>query len=243
MVNITISIVLAYVMLGVSQVTEDLAAHRIDTPMWAVRPTFGKMLLVGALWFRRPFIEAKFSQQVARNTAFAFLKVILPLVMLTAFVWVCIIASERWFDSLALRIVTVAVLLVVGGNFVVPWLSLLVMPLTLIIALPIDLLFPLKKDNNQRRWKQKSGHRFEHWFALTGMAFTMAVVPFAFGYLQAHYVTMIFAAALLSLWNVKTGWLATPQTGRLKLFLLGVVFALVPITPCFLLGLWLGGLS
>lgn len=148
--NITISLVLAYVMLGVSQVTEDLSTDPISKSMWALRPTFGKMVLVAATWFTRPFIEAMHTEQVARGVAFAVLKVIVPFAMLVAFTWICIIASEYWFDNLALRILTVAVLLIVGGRFVLPWVNLLMMPLSLIIALPIDWLFPLKKTDKTK---------------------------------------------------------------------------------------------
>jgi hypothetical protein len=128
--------------------------------MWALRPTFGKMLLVGTTWFTRPFVEAVHSEQVARGIAFACLKVILPFVMMVTLVWVCIIVSEHWFGNLALQILTVAVLLTVGGRFVVPWLSLLTMPLSLIIALPIDWLFPLKKNDKTKeiRWCKNCEH-------------------------------------------------------------------------------------
>src|SRR5215813_9024487 len=144
MTNLTISLVLAYTLLGVSQVTEDLAADPIGKPLWALRPTFGKMLLIGATWFTRPFAEAAYSPQVARGIAFAIPKVILPFAMMVAFAWVCIITAQYWFDNLALRILTAAVLLIVGGRFVVvPWVSLLIMPLSLLVVLPLDWLFPL----------------------------------------------------------------------------------------------------
>jgi hypothetical protein len=104
MTNLTMSLALAYVLLGVSQVTEDLVADPFSKPMWAMRPTFGKMLLVGLTWFTRPFVEAAHSQQVARGIAFAIPIVILSFATLTAYTWVCIIAAEYWFDNLALRI-------------------------------------------------------------------------------------------------------------------------------------------
>jgi hypothetical protein len=158
--NITISFALAYLLAGLSQVTEDLAADPISKPMWALRPTFGMMLLVGMTWFTRPFVGAVHSPQVARNVAFAGLKVIVPFVMTAAFVWVCITTSEHWFDNVALRILAIAVLLLVGARFVLPWLSLLTLPLTWIIALPIDLLFPLKKSDKTQeiKWCKNCEH-------------------------------------------------------------------------------------
>jgi hypothetical protein len=148
------------VTLGVSQVTEDLAAEPLSNPMWALGPTFGRMLFVGTTWFIRPFIEAAHSKQVARSVAFACLNVVLTFVTTAAFIWACLIASDHWFDNLALQILTVAVLLTVGGAFVVPLLSLLIIPLTLILALPIDLLFPLKKDDKTKEigWCKNCEH-------------------------------------------------------------------------------------
>jgi hypothetical protein len=158
--NITISFVLAYLLAGLSQVTEDLASDPISKPVWALRPTFGTMLLVGMTWFTRPVVEAMHSEQVARNVAFAGLKVIAPFVMTVALVWVCITASEHLFDNVPLRVLAVAVLLLVGARFVLPWLSLLALPLTWIVALPIDLLFPSKKSDRTQeiRWCKNCEH-------------------------------------------------------------------------------------
>jgi hypothetical protein len=160
MTNLTISLVLSYLLAGVSQVTEDLAADPLSRPMWAIRPTLAKMLLVGITWIARPFVEAAHSQQVARAVAFAIPKVVLPFALMTAFAWLCIMASEYWFDNLPLRILTVAGLLIIGGRFVLPWVSLLIMPLMVIIALPLDWLFPLKQTDKAKnlRWCQYCDH-------------------------------------------------------------------------------------
>jgi hypothetical protein len=160
MTNLTISIVLAYVLAGVSQVTDDLAADPLSKPMWALRPTFGKMLFIGATWFTRPFAEAVYSPQVAREIAFAIPRVILSFSVMIAFVWVCIIAAEHWFDNLALRILSVTVLLFVGGRFVMPWIGLLMMPVTFLIALPVDWLFPLKESDKAKNvpWCKNCEH-------------------------------------------------------------------------------------
>lgn len=160
MTNLTISLALAYVLSGISQVTADLTADPISKPMWAMRPTFGKMMFVGAAWFARPFIEATHSQQVARGIAFAIPKVVLPFATLLVFVWLCIIAAEYWFENLALRTVAVAVLLIVGGRFVMPLVNLLTVPLSILIALPLDWLFPLKEGDAPKnvRWCKNCVH-------------------------------------------------------------------------------------
>lgn len=160
MTKIAISIALAYLLSGLAQVTEDLAADLIDRPMWACRPTFSKAMLFGATWIVRPFSNARRSNQLTRAVAFAFLSVTLRLVVLTGFIWCCITASAYLFDNLALQSVAVVVLLIIGTRVVMPWLNLLLMPLTLIVALPLDFLFPPKDkvDVQQIMWCKNCAH-------------------------------------------------------------------------------------
>jgi hypothetical protein len=160
MTKIVISIALAYLLAGVSQVMEDLRATAFDKPHWARRPTFSKAMLFGATWIVRPFLNARRSNQLVRAVAFAFLSVALRFVVLTGLVWCCIIASAYLFDNVALQAVAVVVLLIIGTRVVMPWLNLLLTPLTLIVALPLDFLFPLKdKDDVQQiRWCKNCAH-------------------------------------------------------------------------------------
>src|SRR5258707_1963607 len=160
MVKITISFVLAYLLAGIPQVTDDLAADPLHRPMWAVRPTFGMGIFSGATWFARPFIEAIHSNQVARGVAFALLKVIFPLAVTAGFIWCCITASAYLFQNVVVQVAAVAALLIIGTRVVLPWLNLLLLPLTWIVALPVGLLFPLKErgDVQQIRWCQNCKH-------------------------------------------------------------------------------------
>jgi hypothetical protein len=50
-------LVLAYILAGVSQVTEDLTARPIDKPFWAMRPTVAKVLLYGFAWPLSPSLK------------------------------------------------------------------------------------------------------------------------------------------------------------------------------------------
>jgi len=160
MTKITISIALAYLLAGISQVTEDLGATPVDRPFWAIRPTLSKALFVGATWIARPFQKAGHSNQIAREIAFGLFSVTLHLAVLTGFIWCCITASAYLFDNVALQVVAIVVLLIVGTRFLMPWLNLLLMPLTWIVALPLDLLFPLKEqvDVQQIRWCKNCRH-------------------------------------------------------------------------------------
>jgi hypothetical protein len=137
MTKISISLILAYLMAGVSQVTEDLAADPL-------RPTVSKMFYIGATWFARPFIDAAWSNQVPRRIAFAFVEVTLPFAIITGLVWCWITAAVYLFNNVALQMIVVTILLIIGTRFVLPSLGILLSPLALIISLLIDLLFPLK---------------------------------------------------------------------------------------------------
>jgi len=140
------SVFLAYILSGISQVSNDLGVRAPDKPMWAMRPTFGRALLVGATWSTRPFLENINSKgQVARGIAFGLLSISLQMVVLTFFIWGCITAAPYFFDSTISRGVTTAILMFIGALIVLPLISVLMIPLTLIVAWPLDLLFPLKE--------------------------------------------------------------------------------------------------
>lgn len=114
--------------------------------MWTWRPTLGKILIVGASWFTRPFLEnIHRSGQVARGIAFGLLGVSLQMVVLTFLIWGCIFVANYFFDSTLLRVATTAILTIIGVFIVLPLINVLLIPLTLLISWPLDLLFPLKE--------------------------------------------------------------------------------------------------
>ena len=59
--EIIISAILAYFLSGIYQVTKDVGGRVIDRPMWAMRPTLGKAILVALTWPTRPIIEGRYS--------------------------------------------------------------------------------------------------------------------------------------------------------------------------------------
>ena len=128
MTKITISLILAYLMAGVSQVTEDLAADPVRRP-WTLRPMIGQMIYTGATWVARPFNEAAYSTLVANRVPFAFVQAALPLAITAGFVWCCITVSVYLLDNLALQMAAVTALLIIGTRFVLPWLGSLWLPL------------------------------------------------------------------------------------------------------------------
>jgi hypothetical protein len=149
LVKIVISVCVAYLICGIAQVVGDLTADPVKRPSWAWRPTLGKVLVATAIWFTSPLVAALYSSRlVARTFAFAFLGVILQMIVLTALVWGCISISQHLFDSVALQATVATVMVIVGAPIVIPLLTLLMTPLTILIMLPLDLLFPIKDKVN-----------------------------------------------------------------------------------------------
>jgi len=62
--------------------------------------------------------------------------------ILTGVIWCCITASFYVFDNMVLQIATTAILLLIGNLLIS---RLLVRPLAMLLAKPLDLLFPLKE--------------------------------------------------------------------------------------------------
>lgn len=145
--EIVVSAILAYLLSGISQVTKDLAGRVIDRPMWAMRPTLGKAILVALTWPTRQIIGGHYSTgQLGRAIVFGVLGVITQMAVLTAFIWGAYALASLVFDNFAFQLILAAVIALIGSLFVLPLASLLMMPITLILAWPLDLLFPLKSE-------------------------------------------------------------------------------------------------
>lgn len=142
--ELAISVCLAFLISGISQVSKDLGGRAIERRIWALQPTLGKALLVGATWFTRPFLEQAGHGQVVRTAVFGVMSVVLQMAVLTVFIYGCILIAEYFFDSAVAKVVAAAVLMAVGALFVLPVVSLIMIPVTLLIAWPLDLLLPLK---------------------------------------------------------------------------------------------------
>lgn len=145
--EIIISALLAYVLSGISQVTKDLGGNVIDRPMWAMKPTLGKAILVAITWPTRPILEGSYSTgQLARSIVFGGLGVVTQMTVLTAFIWGAFTLAGLVFENLALQLILATVIAFIGSLFVLPLVSLLMVPITLLLAWPLDLLFPLKSN-------------------------------------------------------------------------------------------------
>jgi len=147
--EIAISFVLAFVISGVSQVAKDLGGSPPDRPFWALRPTSGKMLLVGLTWFVRPSLDIfHCCGQLARSVAFGLLGATVRLTTLAGFVFGCISIAQHFFDGTIAVVVTSALLMIVGSFIVLPIVSFVVFSVTILLSIPLDLLFPLRHSSS-----------------------------------------------------------------------------------------------
>jgi len=147
--EIAISFVLAFVISGVSQVAKDLGGRPLDRPFWTLQPTFWKMLLVGLTWFVRPILDISNSgAPLARSVAYGLLGATVQLTTLTAFVFGCISMAQHFFDGTFAVVVTSALLMIVGSFIVLPIVSFVILLATVLLSIPINLLFPLRHSSS-----------------------------------------------------------------------------------------------
>jgi hypothetical protein len=146
--ELLISVALAYVFCGIATVMKDLNAQPIDRPQWAFRPTLRGAIFIAATWWARSFVDGP--GPVRRRVAFALMGAVSQLGVLTFFIWGCIAVSIYFFTSAPIQIASAAVLVVVGSQIVLPLLSFLMIPVTLLVAWPLDLLFPLEQAKGRR---------------------------------------------------------------------------------------------
>jgi hypothetical protein len=149
--RIAISAGLAFLLLGIEQVIQDLGTSPIDRPLWVMQPTLGMAIFVAATWWTRSSLTLIHSNgQKARGIAFGIFGVIGQMSILTGFIWLCISIATHIFDSIILQVVSTAVFIAIGALLVLPLVNLIMIPLSLIVAFPLDWLFPLKGRNDGR---------------------------------------------------------------------------------------------
>tara|TARA_R110002049_G_scaffold296531_1_gene484694 strand:+ start:412 stop:2232 length:1821 start_codon:yes stop_codon:yes gene_type:complete len=142
---------LAFVVSGIAQVMKDLGQMPLHKPGWAQRPSFLGAVLVALTWFTRPVIDGFYSTgQKPRALAFGVLGIVIQLSVLTAFFAGAISLSVNWFDATWIQVVFVAALVIFGAPIVLPLASIVIIPFTLILSLPLELLFPLKQSSEAK---------------------------------------------------------------------------------------------
>ena len=119
--RIVLSLAAGFLLSGCSRIVADLNS---PLPGWAQQPTLGKAILVGLIWFIRPFL-----MPTARGAAFEVLRGLVKMGIFSGFAWLCIAGATRIFDSTVLQIVAATLFIAIGGWFiVVPFVIALLMP-------------------------------------------------------------------------------------------------------------------
>ena len=140
---IGLSLALSYVLMGVGHVTAVLTVDPPNKPMWAFKPTLGKMVLAGINWPFSLIFNAHFSdpENAAHAAALAALRIALEFAFFAALIWFSIRLAELSTSNLYIEIAVVAACLI-ALRYMMPLLTLLLMPVLLLLALPLDWLFP-----------------------------------------------------------------------------------------------------
>ena len=158
--EIVICALLAYLLSGISQVIKDLGGNVIDRPMWAMNPTLGKTITVALTWPSRPILASHTSGQFARAVAFGVLGVLIQMTVLTAFIWASYAVAGLVFEGFIFKLILAAVIAFIGSLFVLPLVTLIMVPVTLLLAWPLDLLFPQASRSSVKdiRWCRTCKH-------------------------------------------------------------------------------------
>jgi len=142
--EIVICALLAYLLSGFAQVIKDLGVRAMDRPVWAMNPTLGKAIMVALTWPSRPMILLAQSSpaEIAQWVAFRLLGFLIQMTVLTVFIWGAYAIAGLVFESFFLKFVLAAVIAFIGLFLVLPLISLIMVPVTLLLALPLTFLFP-----------------------------------------------------------------------------------------------------
>ena len=143
--EIVIALVLAYLMSGISLVITDLGAPPLDRPGWALNPTLGSIIINALIWFIRPFTDQYFMfGQLSRAIAFGLLNLLAEFAGLFFVFWWLLNFLPAAIGSTVLVIVAIAVIFIVGLFILPPLITLVVLPITGILSIPLNLIFPIK---------------------------------------------------------------------------------------------------
>jgi hypothetical protein len=140
-----ISFLLSYALQGLAEVTDGLTAETLKKPLWAFQPTSGKMFLAGATWPMAAIANAYVGNpsEESRAVAFALLGIAMRLAPLAAMIWGSIRLAQYSTNNVYLEVAVVVGFLAVL-RFVMPVVTLLLMPLSFVLAATVDLLFRKK---------------------------------------------------------------------------------------------------
>ena len=158
--EIAICALLAYLLSGISLVIKDLGGKVIDRPMWAMNPTLGKTIMVALTWPSRPILASYSSGQLARAIAFGVLGILIQMTVLTACIWASYAVAGLVLESLIFKLALAAIIAFIGSLFVLPLVTLIMIPVTLLLAWPLDLLFPQASSSPAKdiRWCRTCRH-------------------------------------------------------------------------------------
>lgn len=146
-------ITISYFCAGLFSVIADLNQGPMDAKAWTRQPTFSKILFFSSIWFVVPILETWPGQfNRARTIAFGLLGSVTKLASFTFYTWItwtlsCYITSNTIFQILLCLVIFSIVCLFIAPLMVIP-LSFI----TLILAIPLEWLFPLKDQSSNIKW-------------------------------------------------------------------------------------------
>jgi hypothetical protein len=133
------SVVLGYALTGISTASSDLRLSPLNRPAWARNPTPGALLFATLTWWAGPIVNDRIT---ARSIAFGGVAALTKWGGVTLVVYVALFAARHFADGSVWRAVLAILFLVVGSFTILPLYAIVSIPITLLIAWPLDRLFP-----------------------------------------------------------------------------------------------------
>lgn len=141
-----VSIGIAYALNACAFVIQDLACAPYNKPAWAFRPTVGVIVLMAITWPARFTLNymAMPDCTVPRAVAFGVMAFLIQMSAVTLFIAGCLVAVGHVVEDWRLQLIIAAASALVTSLVALPLLNVAMMPVTLLLSWPLDLLFPLK---------------------------------------------------------------------------------------------------
>lgn len=127
--HLLISVVVAYLMSGLTQIQKDLNLPASERRGWAVHPSLQNAALTGATWFVRPYVDARRATGRPRRALLAaIIGVALQMALFTVFIWGCIVVAGHVFESTVGLAISSAALVLIGTPIVSVVINIMLLP-------------------------------------------------------------------------------------------------------------------
>ncbi len=139
-------VLLGYALCGWQRVGADMRADPLNRPFWAIRPTLGMVLFIGFFWWYAEIAKARRDLRwTTRDVVVGLLGALVRLGVASLLIWSAFAVTGLFLEHWLARVLAAVVVFALGVPLLSPLLAIPMMLVGLIIAAPLNLLFPDKE--------------------------------------------------------------------------------------------------